>query len=215
MSEIIVLYDGYSNNTGSNQMIANCSCILIKGVHNIIVDTMTAWDSEKIRTALKDNKITPDCIDYVISTHGHSDHIGNNNLFLKAKHIVGFSISVEDKYFLHSFDKGEEYVISDSVKVIPTPGHTLSDVTVIAISNDAETYAITGDLFEKYEDIDNPNIWLEAGSEDPLQQMKNRFRVANVADWIVPGHGPKFQVTDEIRDSLKRQADNSNQSIKL
>lgn len=48
----------------------------------------------------------PDQIDYVISTHGHSDHIGNNNLFLQAKHIVGFSVNFKDKYTLHPFDKG-------------------------------------------------------------------------------------------------------------
>lgn len=50
MSEVVVLYDGYSVTTGKDQMSANCSCTLIKGSHNIIVDTMTAWDSQKIIT---------------------------------------------------------------------------------------------------------------------------------------------------------------------
>lgn len=63
----------------------------------------------------------------------------------------------------------------------------------------------SGDLFERFEDIDNPSIWLEAGSEDPVQQMKNRSKVADTADWIVPGHGPKFQITEEIRRTLKKQ----------
>lgn len=62
-----------------------------------------------------------------------------------------------------------------------------------------------GDLFERFEDVDNPSIWLEAGSEDPVQQMKNRFKVADIADWIVPGHGLRFQVTEEIRKTLKKQ----------
>ncbi|KAJ0182634.1 hypothetical protein K1T71_002003 [Dendrolimus kikuchii] len=215
MSEVIVLYDGYSKITNTDQMQANCSCTLIQGVHNIIVDTMTAWDSERIISALHKQQITPDDINYVVSTHGHSDHIGNNNLFLKAKHIVGFSISCQDKYFIHPFDKGEEYIINDSVKIIPTPGHTMSDVTVLVISNEAKTIAVTGDLFEKYEDIENPNIWLEAGSEDPIQQMRNRLKVANIADWIVPGHGPKFQVTNEIRESLKRQSGDTNGDLGL
>lgn len=65
---------------------------------------------------------------------------------------------------------------------------------------------ITGDLFERLEDVDNPNIWLEAGSEDPVQQMKNRSIIADIADWIVPGHGPKFKVTAEIKKSLRDQA---------
>jgi glyoxylase-like metal-dependent hydrolase (beta-lactamase superfamily II) len=46
-------------------------------------------------------------IDYVVCSHGHSDHTGNNNLFLNAKHIVGFSISYKDQYFIHPFETGE------------------------------------------------------------------------------------------------------------
>lgn len=48
MSEVIVLYDGYSYVNNDGEMIANCTCSLITGRHNIIVDTMTPWDSEKI-----------------------------------------------------------------------------------------------------------------------------------------------------------------------
>ncbi|XP_073957742.1 metallo-beta-lactamase domain-containing protein 1 isoform X2 [Choristoneura fumiferana] len=179
------------------------------GNQNVIVDTMTAWDSEKIITALQKYNLTPDKIHYVVSTHGHSDHIGNNNLFLNAKHIVGYSVSFRDKYYMHSFDKGEEYCINDSVKVVPTPGHTLADVTVLVTTEGGQRVALCGDLFEKYEDIEDPNVWLEAGSDDPVQQMRNRLKIAEAADWIVPGHGPKFQVTEQIRNSLHRQAGNA------
>lgn len=48
MNEIIVLFDGYSHPDGENQR-ANCTCTLIKGVDkNIIIDTMTPWDKDKI-----------------------------------------------------------------------------------------------------------------------------------------------------------------------
>lgn len=67
----------------------------------------------------------------------------------------------------------------------------------------------TGDLFEKFEDIEDPSLWLQAGSEDPAQQRINRLKMARLADWIVPGHGPQFKVTDEIRESLKSQLDES------
>lgn len=211
MSEVIVLYDGYSSMCGKDQMSANCSCSLIIGENNIIVDTMTAWDSEKVLTALKKHNITPDNIDYVVSTHGHSDHLGNNNLFKVAKHIVGFSISFQDKYYIHPFNEGKEYDINHSVKVIPTPGHTLSDVTVVVKTSQNETIAITGDLFEKLEDVQKQDIWLEAGSEDPKQQIRNRSKIANIADWIVPGHGPMFQVTKEIREILDRQSTGNSQ----
>lgn len=39
---------------------------------------------------------------------------------------------------------GEEYIINSSVKVIPTPGHTLSDVTVLVDSKGEGVVAITG-----------------------------------------------------------------------
>lgn len=48
MYNIIVMYDGYSNVINKDEISANCSCTLIKGEKNIIVDTMTSWDSEKI-----------------------------------------------------------------------------------------------------------------------------------------------------------------------
>lgn len=46
---IHVLYNGYSSvNENSTVMKANCTCTLIKGPNNIIIDTMTAWDRDKI-----------------------------------------------------------------------------------------------------------------------------------------------------------------------
>lgn len=48
MCNIVVMYDGYSNLKNKHEMKANCSCTLIKGFHNIVVDTMTPWDIDKI-----------------------------------------------------------------------------------------------------------------------------------------------------------------------
>lgn len=41
---------------------------------------------------------------------------------------------------------GENYVINESVKIIPTPGHTLSDVTVLVKSVQGEVIAISGKI---------------------------------------------------------------------
>lgn len=48
MCEVIVLFNGYSIKLDDGTMKANCTCTLIKASKNIIVDTMTAWDREKI-----------------------------------------------------------------------------------------------------------------------------------------------------------------------
>lgn len=45
--EVHVLHNGYSKVVPEG-MEANCTCTLIKGPKNIIVDTMTPWDRDII-----------------------------------------------------------------------------------------------------------------------------------------------------------------------
>lgn len=142
---------------------------------------------------------------YLINTHGHSDHIGNNNLFLQAKHIVGQSVSFRDQYELHNFK--DPYVIEDGIEVIATKGHTLGCVSVIVrdglFSGNEGVIGIVGDLFERCADIDDDTIWKEAGSEDEVAQIKNRSLVADLVDYILPGHGAGFPVTENIKLKLR------------
>lgn len=197
--EIHLLHDGYSELLEDGSMRANCSCTLIKGPPNIIVDTMTSWDGKYITDALKKFSIQPEHMDYVVCTHGHSDHTGCNYLFKNAKHIVGFNISHKDHYFTNcSFSNGEEYIINDKVKVIPTPGHTLQDITVIVESLDYKV-AITGDLFEKFEDLMDSSIWKSAGSDNEHLQIENREKILRMVDYIVPGHGSMFKVPQKYK----------------
>lgn len=191
--QIKVLFPGFST-MKDDCMEANCTCTLIKGPVNCIVDTMTAWDGARIVQALKANGLEPEEINYVVCTHGHSDHIGGNYLFPNATHIVGYSISKGCKYFLTpDLSAGEEYSIAEGIKVVATPGHTLQDVTVLA-NIGGKVYAIAGDLFEKEQDLEDGTIWKSAGSDDESLQQKNREKILRVADFIVPGHGPMFAV---------------------
>ncbi|XP_031831029.1 metallo-beta-lactamase domain-containing protein 1 [Nomia melanderi] len=208
MCEVIVLFNGYSLRLENGTMKANCSCTLIKASKNIIVDTMTAWDREKIIEALKQHNITPDKIDYVVCTHSHADHIGNNNLFLNAEHIIGTCIH-RGEIFLEKNLKDEAYEICPGVKIIATPGHTAEDVTVLVqstTSGKSVWFAITGDLFEKEEDILIPSIWKELGTVE-LQRDQSHWRsyIINFADFIIPGHGPMFSVTNDMRKIIKNQ----------
>ena len=217
-NEITVLHNGYSdfvpNQTADlSIMKANCTCTLIRNANfNVIVDTMTPWDGDKIKDSLKRFDLVPDMIDYVISTHGHADHVGNNNLFLNAKHIVGHSISKGDNLYLHPFDEGTSYFIGeesdeDRIEITPTPGHTMDSVSVVVNTGKYKTVVIAGDLFEKAEDLINPYVWLGAGSEDKEQQEHHRLRMLKIGDYIVPGHGPMFRVTDQSRLTYKKMSD--------
>lgn len=50
MCDVIILFNGYSKLLQDGKMEANCTCTLIKGPVNVIIDTMTAWDKDKIIT---------------------------------------------------------------------------------------------------------------------------------------------------------------------
>jgi glyoxylase-like metal-dependent hydrolase (beta-lactamase superfamily II) len=54
-------------------------------------------------SGLQSNRVTPEDVNYVICTHGHSDHVGNLNLFPSAVHIVSYDICKGDEYILHDF----------------------------------------------------------------------------------------------------------------
>lgn len=48
---VICLFEGYSViQPENNQMLANCTCTLIKSKsgNNILIDTMTPWDRDKL-----------------------------------------------------------------------------------------------------------------------------------------------------------------------
>ena len=52
---------------------------------------------------LSKHSCSPEKIQYVVCTHGHSDHVGNLNVFPGAIHIVSHDVCVGDQYMLHDF----------------------------------------------------------------------------------------------------------------
>lgn len=185
----IVLKAGYTNGVDESRLHADGTITLIKGPNNIIVDTGGPWDKSDIVDALRMESLTPDDISYVICTHGHSDHIGNINLFPNATVICSYDISKGDLYTIHDFASGKPYRIDEQIDVIATPGHTRADISVI-LRRETDTIAIVGDLFEHEND---EGRWQEL-SENAEIQSKSREKIRQLADFIIPGHGGLFKV---------------------
>lgn len=123
------------------------------------------------------------------------------------EHIVGHSISNRIQYKAHDFSAGP-YELDKGINVIATPGHTLDSISVIVKdTNLGKIAAICGDLFENVNDCSNESIWIDAGSESETDQRKERIKIAQMANVIIPGHGEMFQVNEEIHSLLQKQCE--------
>ena len=192
--EVKVLQPGYAERLGPTQQRADGTITLVKGPENIVVDTGGPWDRRAILRALKRAHVRPDDVSFVVCTHGHSDHTGNNNLFPNAILISSYEVSKGDLYTFHDFGSGQPYKIDDSVEVIATPGHTKQDVSVI-VRVSGGIVAVVGDLFESADDLEQEELW-RSSSEFPEEQERNRRKILAMADYIVPGHGDVFAVRE-------------------
>lgn len=205
---------GTSSESSKKFMKATGSCCLVRSnCTNLLFDTMGPWEKDKLLGKLNELKIHPDDIHYLVCSHSHPDHIGNINLFTKArKHFIGTSVYSEDLYDLNCFEpvgsykftsqRGNEtevikyanYQIDSNLTIEPTQGHTMECISLIV--NNCETYlrvGLVGDLFECEQDVTDEGIWLAAGSQNPELQRANRSNIYNRVDYIVPGHGPLFK----------------------
>jgi len=191
-AEVVVIQPGYSRWISPTQQRADGTITLVKGSTNVIVDTGGPRDKQAIVEGLRSEGLRPNDVDYVVCTHGHSDHTGNNNLFPDATLLLSYDVCRGDLYTFHDFAHGQPYIIDENIEVIPTPGHTTQDISVI-VKTKQGVIAIVGDLFECAADLEDEALW-RSGSELPELQQANRDRILDLAAFIVPGHGNMFRV---------------------
>ncbi|NXM71782.1 MBLC1 protein, partial [Serilophus lunatus] len=178
-----VLRVGYSTPQSDGTLRADGTITLISGGPvTALVDTGGPWDGPLLPQLLGAHGVTPGDITHVVVTHGHSDHVGNINLFPGA--------AVLGVYLPHGLDKGVPLVLDAAgVEVVATPGHTRAHVSLAVGGTELGTVVVAGDVFEREGD---EGEW-GALSEDPPEQERSRAKVVALADVVVPGHGPPFR----------------------
>ncbi|HKA10781.1 MAG TPA: MBL fold metallo-hydrolase [Candidatus Dormibacteraeota bacterium] len=151
------------------------------GAATIIIDPGMVYDRRQILEPLETLAVDPDDVTDIVFSHHHPDHTLNAALFRNAR--------VHDHwatYYRNSFARrtAEGTLITPSVRLIATPGHSPQDITTLVGTADG-VYAFT-------------HVWWhEAGPPlDPLADMDelhlSRARVLRVANRVIPGHGNAF-----------------------
>lgn len=154
---------------------------------NILVDTGVGQLPEKYRQSftvkrkpgetlqaeLSKHGLKPEDIDFVINTHLHFDHCGNNALFKNAQFIVQsdeYRYAFEPDRFQQAaymrelFDVKVDYQlingkrkITDEVYIVPTPGHSIGHQSVV-VKADGKNYVYCGDAAPLKENLERRNV---------------------------------------------------------
>ncbi|XP_054851050.1 metallo-beta-lactamase domain-containing protein 1 [Eublepharis macularius] len=192
---VVVLQEGHAAELPDGATRADGTVSLVLGPQPTLVDTGGPWGRGRLLAGLARQGLAPEDVRHVVCTHGHSDHAGNLNLFPRADLIVGTDLCTPDgRYLPTGLRRGLPYALHPGrLEVLPTPGHTGSDVSLLVRGTDLGDVLLAGDLFEREGD---EGQW-QPLSEDPARQAASRARALRIADVIVPGHGPPFQVFRE------------------
>jgi glyoxylase-like metal-dependent hydrolase (beta-lactamase superfamily II) len=183
-ARVDVVVDGSLTSTGGG--VASTCTLVREGEHVIVVDPGMAANAGAILDPLAGLGVRPEDVTYVVLSHHHPDHTLYAGLFPKA--------AVHDHWAIYRGTDWEESdcdgrVLTPSVQLARTPGHTAEDLVLLAGTSDG-IVVTTHSWFHADSAADDED------PEDLAQLRDSRRRILAVADLIVPGHGPAFRPTE-------------------
>jgi glyoxylase-like metal-dependent hydrolase (beta-lactamase superfamily II) len=183
-ARVDILLEGSLTSTGGG--VAS-SCTLIRdGDRVIVVDPGMAASAGSILEPLAALGVAPGAVTDVVLSHHHPDHT------IHAGHFPNSAI--HDHWAIYRGTDWEDSecdgrVLAPSVVLARTPGHTAEDLAVVAGTPDG-VVVCTHSWF-------NGETRVEDEDPDDAEQLRaSRRAILEVADRIVPGHGPAFVPTD-------------------
>lgn len=162
--------------------VAGTVCLVRDGDAVIVVDPGMVASRDLILGPLAGLGVEPERVTDVVLSHHHPDHTVNIALFLNAR-VHDFQATYVDDQWL---DHDDDHLLTPSVRLIATPGHTPQDLTTLVTTVDGLA-ALTHLWWSSDGPAEDPY------SQDREQLAASRRRVLDLLPaLIVPGHGTSF-----------------------
>lgn len=168
---------------------------------DLLIPDMEEQDSLERR--LSDLDLRPADIDYVINTHLHFDHAGNNDLFGSATFFVQrehYDVAVGNEMFPNQYWNlphlryellDGELEVFPGIEVILTPGHAPAHQSVMVRLVESGNMVVCGDAVYLQANYD-ADSW--GGQADPTTARQSAMKLKEIADResavLLYGHDP-------------------------
>lgn len=169
---------------------------------------VTRAEGQGLELGLRRHGLSPHDIDVVILTHLHWDHVGNNELFDRARFVVQREEIVQAlvpppfgmfyyQQYRHKMTAVLDRVslidgdadIADGVSVLGIGGHTPGCQAVL-VDTDIGRVCLTSDIMYNYQNVDTD--WPIGSFWDLPALMRGYARLRREADILVPNHDWRF-----------------------
>lgn len=150
-----------------------------------VVDTSSRSMRPAVQKSFRQIGVLPTDVNTVVLTHSHSDHTENLSMFPNADIIIH---SGEEREIEGSRVIDEDMVLSEGVKLVHTPGHTMGSMSVFVDAD--KRYVISGDAVPLRANLDR--MIPPAINCDPDLALKSIKMIGKYADMVVPGHDFPF-----------------------
>jgi glyoxylase-like metal-dependent hydrolase (beta-lactamase superfamily II) len=186
------LHEGYVGLNGDDERVSGTVTLIIDSGSVIVVDPGMVASRQALLSALASHGPEPADVTDVVFSHHHPDHTVNAALFPDARIHDHWAVYQADRWIDRDADG---VLLSPSVRLLRTPGHTAEDISTVASAPDG-VHVCT-------------HAWwsAEGPEEDPLGTDQvalraSRERLLSFATVIIPGHGAPFRPgTDFGRDA--------------
>jgi len=184
MATVDVLIAGHVKDTPAGKSVHPSVSLVRDGDLVIVVDPGILDDPALLTDALAAHDTSVDDVTHVFVTHHHLDHTRHVGMFPTAVVVDVDSLYDGSLWLGHD---GDGYHLSDDVSVIETPGHAQECAALVVRTEDGTVVLTHAWWFSDMTPERDPLAW----SQESLE--RSRERILEIADVVVPGHGPAFR----------------------